>query len=279
MPSRRSCAPPWRRDAFFRDVRALTAQLAPVAALHGLAQVALKLAVPGVPDIYQGCELWDFSLVDPDNRRAVDYDRRRDMLGAFAARDDDRAALLDELLEAWPDGRIKLYVTWRMLQWRRAHAATFLAEPIARSTSPAPERHRWSRSRATNSSSPRRASPRARARGLRLAYGDERISLGRPDAVYHNVLDGRSITTDAAAILRRVRRLPLRRWRCWRPVSAADPPHHDRRDDDEDDAADNCQRKIVHVRRDRIDVVPGFVAESGESEAKDRRTECRVVRK
>ena len=184
---------------FFRDVRALTAQLAPVAALHGLAQVALKLAVPGVPDIYQGCELWDFSLVDPDNRRAVDYDRRRDMLGAFAARDDDRAALLDELLEAWPDGRIKLYVTWRMLQWRRAHAATFLGgtyRALDITGAGAASLVAFARDELVVAA-PRLARAHVRG-GLRLAYGDERISLGRPDAVYHNVLDGRSITTDAA---------------------------------------------------------------------------------
>jgi (1->4)-alpha-D-glucan 1-alpha-D-glucosylmutase len=109
---------------FFRDACALAAQLAPVAAVHGLAQVALKLTSPGVPDIYQGCELWDFSLVDPDNRRPVDYAQRAATLEGFRTHD-DLPALAAELLGAWSDGRIKLFLTWRLLQLRRARAATF----------------------------------------------------------------------------------------------------------------------------------------------------------
>ncbi len=109
---------------FFRDARAFAGQLAPVSAVHGLAQVALKLTAPGVPDIYQGCELWDFSLVDPDNRRPVDYARRAAMLAAFGTHD-DLAALAAELLGTWPDGRIKLLLTWRLLHLRRERAATF----------------------------------------------------------------------------------------------------------------------------------------------------------
>ena len=98
--SKRSCARRSLADApFFRDACAFTAQLAPVAAIHGLAQVALKLGAPGVPDIYQGCELWDFSLVDPDNRRAVDYDHRREVLASFARRDAGRETLAAELLQ------------------------------------------------------------------------------------------------------------------------------------------------------------------------------------
>jgi (1->4)-alpha-D-glucan 1-alpha-D-glucosylmutase len=109
---------------FLRDARAFTALVAPVAAVHGLAQVTLKIASPGVPDIYQGCEFWDFSLVDPDNRRPVDYGLRSEQLAAFAA-ESDAAALVAGLRDAWPDGRIKLYVTWKLLHLRRAHPQTF----------------------------------------------------------------------------------------------------------------------------------------------------------
>jgi len=109
---------------FFRDARAFTAALAPIAAIHGLAQVTLKLTSPGIPDTYQGCELWDLSLVDPDNRRPVDYDARRAILDHLAAHT-DRAALVDELLASWPDGRIKLYLTWRLLQLRRCRPQAF----------------------------------------------------------------------------------------------------------------------------------------------------------
>jgi (1->4)-alpha-D-glucan 1-alpha-D-glucosylmutase len=77
----------------------------------------LKLTVPGVPDIYQGNEIWDFSLVDPDNRRPVDYQRRREMLDSLGG------AVPEEFLQNWPDGRIKLFLTQRLLCFRRDHAA------------------------------------------------------------------------------------------------------------------------------------------------------------
>ena len=88
-------------------------------ALNSLSMLTWKLAMPGVPDIYRGCELWDFSLVDPDNRRPVDFDRRRSMLDA-AARADHA-----ELLADWRSGAIKLHVTAAGLRARREHADLF----------------------------------------------------------------------------------------------------------------------------------------------------------
>ncbi|HEY2091927.1 MAG TPA: malto-oligosyltrehalose synthase [Thermoanaerobaculia bacterium] len=84
--------------------------------LNALAQVVLKIASPGVPDFYQGTELWDFSLVDPDNRRPVDYETRMKLLRQV------RDANPAELLRRWPDGRIKLYVTWKALHLRKQFA-------------------------------------------------------------------------------------------------------------------------------------------------------------
>ena len=78
-----------------------------------LAQTLLKLTVPGVPDIYQGDELWTFNLVDPDNRRPVDWEHRRALLGEFA---DGRAPTRETA---------KLYLTWKALQLRARHAASF----------------------------------------------------------------------------------------------------------------------------------------------------------
>ena len=96
-------------------------------ALNSLSQVALKLTAPGVPDTYQGTELWDFSLVDPDNRRPVDYCKRRSMLDGLQVRAAERLdELLRDLLASWEDGRVKLYVTWRLLTLRQENPDLFL---------------------------------------------------------------------------------------------------------------------------------------------------------
>src|SRR5260221_1131824 len=93
-----------------------------------LSQCLLKFLSPGVPDTYQGTELWDFSLVDPDNRRPVDFDLRAKMLEDLKARAEvgvDLAALARELTETKDDGRVKLYLTWRALRCRRDRAGLF----------------------------------------------------------------------------------------------------------------------------------------------------------
>ena len=87
--------------------------------LNSLSQVVLKATAPGLPDFYQGSELWDFSLVDPDNRRPVDYDLRARLLDTLEKA--DPAALVRK----WADGRIKLFVTSRTLAARARHAETF----------------------------------------------------------------------------------------------------------------------------------------------------------
>jgi (1->4)-alpha-D-glucan 1-alpha-D-glucosylmutase len=94
-------------------------EIARLGAINSLSQVVLKLTVPGVPDIYQGCEIWNFSLVDPDNRRPVDYRERREMLDSL------EAVSPEELLRQWPDGRIKLLLTQRLLRFRREHSLLF----------------------------------------------------------------------------------------------------------------------------------------------------------
>lgn len=86
-------------------------------ALNGLAQSLLRMTTPGVPDLYQGNEYWDLSLVDPDNRRPVDYAARRASL-------DDSVALAD-LLAHWRDGRIKQALIARVLDARQAHPQLF----------------------------------------------------------------------------------------------------------------------------------------------------------
>jgi (1->4)-alpha-D-glucan 1-alpha-D-glucosylmutase len=92
----------------------------------------LKLASPGVPDTYQGSELWNFDLVDPDNRRPVDYELRRRLLDSLQPLIDrveggDAAAReVAELLRTWHDGRIKVFITACGLRFRRRHAPLLL---------------------------------------------------------------------------------------------------------------------------------------------------------
>jgi (1->4)-alpha-D-glucan 1-alpha-D-glucosylmutase len=114
--------------AFLEDFRAFQRRLSHYGLFNALSQTLLKITAPGVPDTYQGTEIWDFSLVDPDNRRAVDYARRYAMLQQLQARmtaGDDRRTLAQELLASKEDGRIKLYVTSRALHCRRTHAGLF----------------------------------------------------------------------------------------------------------------------------------------------------------
>ncbi len=118
-------------------------RVAAIGVVNSLAQLTLKVAGPGVPDIYQGCERWNLSLVDPDNRRPVDFRLHRRLLEQVdrALADPDvaaRAAGVREMLERWSDGRIKMCLTAAALRFRRAHPETFLSGayvPLATDTS------------------------------------------------------------------------------------------------------------------------------------------------
>lgn len=117
-------------DSSFRnDLLPMARRAAYIGQFNALGQTLLKLTAPGVPDIYQGNELWDLSLVDPDNRRPVDYALRRELLADVRGRaeqsGDNGAALAAELMDTWQDGRIKLYLTWRALQMRRQYPDLF----------------------------------------------------------------------------------------------------------------------------------------------------------
>lgn len=113
-------------DDFLDDFSMFHSRVAVLGMLNSLSQVVLKLTCPGVPDIYQGNELWDFSLADPDNRRPVDFVSRGAMLRSLPpAGDDPPPGLVSELMDNWRDGRVKLYVTQRLLRLRRDHPALF----------------------------------------------------------------------------------------------------------------------------------------------------------
>ena len=119
----RTILDPQRSPVFFQSVRIGARSLAATGLTNSLAQAVLKATVPGVPDTYQGTELWDLSLVDPDNRRPVDFAVRSAALRALddaLERGTSREALASDLLAAWPDGRIKLYVLATLLRHRTA---------------------------------------------------------------------------------------------------------------------------------------------------------------
>lgn len=117
-------------NPFMADFLPFQEQIAEYGMYNALSQVLLKITAPGVPDFYQGTELWEFSLVDPDNRRPVDYSLRARMLadlqGACKEGGPDRRSLTHELLVNRADGRIKLYETMTALTYRRDHSALFL---------------------------------------------------------------------------------------------------------------------------------------------------------
>lgn len=106
--------------AFRENFRPRAARLAHLGMVNSLAQTVLKITSPGIPDFYQGCEGWDFSLVDPDNRRPVDFGRLGALADAIVARSPR------ELLRDWRDGGIKLHLIQKLLCFRRDHGSLFL---------------------------------------------------------------------------------------------------------------------------------------------------------
>jgi (1->4)-alpha-D-glucan 1-alpha-D-glucosylmutase len=115
-------------NSFLSDFLRLNGEIAFYGALNSLAQLLLKITIPGVPDFYQGSELWDFRLVDPDNRGPVDFEKRIRLLSELQKQDNQRGRLnlIEDLLKHWQDGRIKLFLTSEALRFRRAHDALFL---------------------------------------------------------------------------------------------------------------------------------------------------------
>lgn len=121
----RAILTPRENNVFLEKLREFQARIADYGIYNSLAQVLLKLTLPGVPDLYQGNEMWDFSLVDPDNRRPVDYGHRRHELEQLQ-QVEDRRWLLQNLLDYRQDGRIKLWVTHRGLVARQQYPNLFL---------------------------------------------------------------------------------------------------------------------------------------------------------
>jgi (1->4)-alpha-D-glucan 1-alpha-D-glucosylmutase len=117
---------PGAKNRFLDDFVPFQRRVARVGLWNSLSQTLLKLTCPGVPDIYQGNDLWDFSLVDPDNRRPVDYIHRQQMFESIRVWGKDTDALsTGRLLETPEDGRLKLYLIWRTLCLRQRQPDLF----------------------------------------------------------------------------------------------------------------------------------------------------------
>jgi (1->4)-alpha-D-glucan 1-alpha-D-glucosylmutase len=114
---------------FMADFKPFVRKVAEIGVDMSLVQLALKLTCPGIPDVYQGGELWDLNLVDPDNRRAVDFSLRAQYLDrvkrAARLQGAERVAAVGALRENWRDGQIKLFVLRELLMLRRRYAALF----------------------------------------------------------------------------------------------------------------------------------------------------------
>ena len=116
-----------RSNSFLEQIQAFMPAIVFFGAMNSLAQRLLMIASPGNPDIYQGTELWDFSLVDPDNRRPVDYELRQRLLSELDRRTEsgNLPGLCAELLNNYQDGRIKMWTTMQALRLRRDRRELF----------------------------------------------------------------------------------------------------------------------------------------------------------
>jgi (1->4)-alpha-D-glucan 1-alpha-D-glucosylmutase len=112
-------------NPFLSDFLSFQRKISYYGALKALAQVAMKIAAPGVPDFYQGSELWDLRLVDPDNRGPIDFEKRIRLLAEIQNEEQRGPDFIHQLLEHWEDGRVKLYLISRMLRFRNGHAQLF----------------------------------------------------------------------------------------------------------------------------------------------------------
>ncbi len=113
-------------EDFMHDFRPFQREIAYYGMVNSLAQILLKIGTPGAADFYQGSELWDLQLVDPDNRASVDFERRIAMLEQLAREEAaDNAGLIQNMVEYWHDGRIKLFLLQKTIRYLRENAALF----------------------------------------------------------------------------------------------------------------------------------------------------------
>ena len=115
-----------KANAFLKELISFSKRVSHFGMLNSLSQTLIKVASPGVPDFYQGTELWDLSLVDPDNRRRVDFEKRCAMLASIREREvSNIGRLIQDLLSTREDGKVKLFLIYRALKARKANRETF----------------------------------------------------------------------------------------------------------------------------------------------------------
>ncbi|MFH1926380.1 MAG: malto-oligosyltrehalose synthase [Chloroflexota bacterium] len=115
-----------QRNTFLEDFLNFQEKIAFFGSLNSLGQLLIKVTAPGIPDFYQGTELWDLSLVDPDNRRPVDFQKRKRYLNELMQEETlSKSRLLAQLLKSWKDGRVKLYLTQKAMRFRSENATIF----------------------------------------------------------------------------------------------------------------------------------------------------------
>ena len=197
-------------DTFVNEVAAFASQVAPAGYCNALSRLLVHLTAPGTPDIYQGDEMWTFALVDPDNRRPVDYEARRTTLdGLDTALDGgDRAAVGAEMLRTIADGRLKLHVTRTALRLRREIPAVFAHGRYAALETRGEQRdHALAFSRSADGATVVTAVTRLPVRlsgtvGIPtgLAWGDSQIMFPRSDVPsrWRCALTGRTVETQNA---------------------------------------------------------------------------------
>jgi (1->4)-alpha-D-glucan 1-alpha-D-glucosylmutase len=121
---------PSLHNHFLWDLETFQKKISRFGMFNSLSQTLLKITSPGVPDFYQGTEIWDFSLVDPDNRRPVDYSVRKALFQELKRKMEgygpDLSVFLQGLLQNWKEGAIKLYLIYRALNYRRRHPSLFM---------------------------------------------------------------------------------------------------------------------------------------------------------
>jgi (1->4)-alpha-D-glucan 1-alpha-D-glucosylmutase len=130
---------PAKNNSFLRDFKAFHKNIAYGGMINGLTQALAKIMAPGVPDFYQGSELWDLRLVDPDNRQPVDFAARTSLLAELQRKSKPMVSVAEELKDTWQDGRIKLYAIAKALSLRRDQVELFSEGDFAHLSSTGPQ--------------------------------------------------------------------------------------------------------------------------------------------